>query len=119
VKEMHWPKISEKKQSELEQIKETLRSQKIKRTTRELKENEYSVGRLHPLGSAKVKKERVYSDNEDMSVINHHSEVDGGNSAIISGMNSVRDGGNPYKPKKKINWKKLNINNPQIPPLPN
>lgn len=65
--------------------------------------------RLNPLGSAKRKVERIYSDNEEMSVINHGSEING---EIVSGMNSVRNGSESYKPKKKINWRRLNINNP-------
>ena len=62
--------------------------------------------------------EKIYSDNEEMSVVNHGSDINGENSALVSGMNSVRNGSESYKPKKKINWRKLNISNPYAPPFP-
>lgn len=49
-----------------------------------------------------------------MSLLNQINEIDG----VNSGMHSLREEGDINKPKKKINWKKLNINNPSIPPLP-
>lgn len=81
--------------------------------------DEYGGRKLIPIGSAKGKKERIYSDNEEMSVLHQASDVEGGSSVLLSGMNSVREGGDYNKPKRKINWKRLNANNPSIPPLPN
>eukprot|EP00347_Sterkiella_histriomuscorum_P004265 403361109 len=67
VKDMYFPKVSEAKQIELEQRKEQLRSQNIRRSMADLKVNS-SVdasnggrsGKLHPLGSGRGVSSSVY-----------------------------------------------------------
>jgi hypothetical protein len=47
VKEMYWPKVSARKQLELETIKEHLKSQNIRRSSQHLKNRD----QLGPIGS--------------------------------------------------------------------
>ena len=49
VKEMYWPKVSEQKKMELEQIKETLQSQKVRRSINP----DLGDKRLNPAGTGR------------------------------------------------------------------
>ena len=63
VKEMYWPKVSEVKKLELEQIKESLKSQNIRRSAADLKASE--VGgrhRLQPLKSGRGMSSNIYKN---------------------------------------------------------
>lgn len=73
VKEMYWPKVSEAKKLELEQIKESLTSQKVRRSNADLKGDNR---RLMPMSSGRdsgpQKSKNLF--NLDQSQENHGSD---------------------------------------------
>ena len=57
VKEMYWPKVSEQKRAELEQVKESAKSQNVRRSL--------ANDRLKPLSNSKIRKLNINSDVDD------------------------------------------------------
>lgn len=89
VKEMYWPKVSEAKKLELEQIKEQLKSQNVRRSVADLKIGEQSStngkAKLQPLRSGRGLSSNVYKSNTKGDESSHeyyngglkdHSELD-------------------------------------------
>jgi hypothetical protein len=75
VKEMYWPKVSEVKKLELEQIKEQLKSQNVRRSAADLKTTEGGRQRLQPLKSGRGMSSNVYKNKPaDISTSDYQSK---------------------------------------------